>query len=118
MVTKRKMSTTLVITSVIVFIAVCVILPIGAGAKSKGKQNKGMRFNADVSLTNNLASFIGKKVTVTLQSGKTFTGIVKNVGGKRLLHMEQLEGKEYYDALIRIDNITAIDARIRKGRRK
>jgi small nuclear ribonucleoprotein (snRNP)-like protein len=117
MATKRKISNKLLITLVIVFVAVCVILPSGAVAKSKGQNIKDMRFNADVSFTKNLASFIGKKVTVTLQSGKTFTGIVKDVGGKRLLHMEQLEGREYYEALIRIDNITAIDARMRKGRR-
>ena len=64
----------------------------------------------------NLKSFVGKKINVTLGSGKTFTGIVKTVG-KKLVHLEKLEGKEYYDALIKIDDIVALDARFRRHRR-
>jgi small nuclear ribonucleoprotein (snRNP)-like protein len=63
-------------------------------------------------LTDNLKSLIGKKISVTLDSGKTFTGFVKAVG-EHLLHLEKLDGKEYFDALLRIENISAIDTRIR-----
>ena len=119
MVNKRKISNTLVITLVILFSVVCVTLPSGADTKTKtkGKHIKGIRYNVNTSLTGNLNTFVGKKINVTLGSGKTFTGIVKKVG-KRLLHLEKLEGKEYYDALIRIENIIAIDTRFRGARRK
>jgi hypothetical protein len=52
-------------------------------------------------------------VVVTLNSGKTFTGNVKDVGN-HLLHLEKLEGKEYFDALIVIQDISAVDTRFRK----
>ena len=49
---------------------------------------------------------------MTLDSGKTFVGIVKEVGN-HLMWLEKLEGKEFFDALIRINSITAIDTRFR-----
>jgi len=116
MIHKRKISNTLAITLVILFLVVCVTLPSGAGAKTKGKHIKGIKYEVNTSLRQNLKLFVGQKINVTLRSGKTFTGIVKTVG-KKLVHLEKLEGKEYYDALIRIENITAIDARFRGSRR-
>lgn len=70
----------------------------------------GMAYNVQFSLTDNLKSFVGKKVTVTLASGSSFAGKVKEVG-QHLLHLERLDGKDFNDALIRIDTIIAIDAR-------
>ena len=75
-----------------------------------------MNYNVNASFADNLKSFVGVTVTVTLNSGQSFTGIVKEVGD-HLLHLEQLQGKEFYDALIRIEDISAIDARFRKTAR-
>jgi hypothetical protein len=55
-------------------------------------------------------------VTVSIVSGKTLTGVVKKVG-IHLVHLEKLEGKDYFDALIRIENISAIEARFRNYKR-
>ena len=49
---------------------------------------------------------------MTAVSGKTLTGVVKEVGN-HLIHLEKLSGKEYFDALIRIENISAIETRFR-----
>ncbi|OGQ97652.1 MAG: hypothetical protein A2521_04915 [Deltaproteobacteria bacterium RIFOXYD12_FULL_57_12] len=70
----------------------------------------GMAYNPQFSLTDNLKSFVGKKVTVTLESGSAFTGKVKEVG-EHLLHIERLDSKDFNDALISIDKIVALDAR-------
>ncbi len=72
----------------------------------------GMQYNVNISIEDNLKSLAGKRVYVTLDSGKTFTGTVKEVGN-HLLWLEKLEGKEFFDALIRINTITAIDTRFR-----
>jgi hypothetical protein len=77
---------------------------------------EGVNYNANASMVDNLKSLIGKKVVVTLNSGKAFTGNVKEVGN-HLLHLERLEGKEYYDALIVIQDISAIDTRFRADQR-
>ncbi|TNF97899.1 MAG: hypothetical protein EP297_09485 [Gammaproteobacteria bacterium] len=84
------------------------------------KQNivavEGASFTINASMSQNLKSFIGKKVSITLDSGKVFSGTVKDVGD-HFLHLEKLDGREYYDALIRIEDIGAFDSRFRKLQR-
>ena len=73
---------------------------------------ENISYNVNSSLADNLNSFVGKKVYITLDSGKTFAGNVKDVGNQ-LMHLEKLENKDYFDALINIQNISAIDTRFR-----
>jgi hypothetical protein len=113
MANKRKMTNGLVIILAIHFIISCLALPSGAEAKMKIEPIEGMSYSTDASLADNLKSLVGKKITVTLISGSSFTGNVKTVG-THLVHLEKLVGKEFYDALIRIENIEAIDARFRE----
>jgi hypothetical protein len=77
---------------------------------------EGATYNVDASMGDNLKAFTGKKVNVTLDSGVIIVGLVKGVGD-HLVHLEKLAGKEYFDALIRIDRIDAIDARFRQIQR-
>jgi small nuclear ribonucleoprotein (snRNP)-like protein len=85
-------------------------------AKPKVVAIEGMSYNVNASLADNLKSLVGKKVAVTIISGKTLSGVVKEVG-IHLIHLEKLAGKEYFDALIRIENISAIDTMFRKYQR-
>lgn len=87
-----------------------------AGAAPSLVDVEGVGYNVTASLADNLTALLGKKVYVTLESGKTFTGTVKAVGN-HLLHLEKLAGKDYFDALIRIDSISAIDTRFREVKR-
>ncbi len=96
----------------ILFYVAVLVLPMEAEAKSNVVAIEGISYNVGFSLADNLKSLGGKKISVTLDSGKTFTGFVKEVGN-HLLHLEKLVGKDYYDALLRIDNISAIDTRFR-----
>lgn len=58
----------------------------------------------------------GGEVVVHLNSGKTLQGYVE-AAGTHLLHLEKLAGgRDYYDALIRIQDISAIEARARGDR--
>ncbi|MDY6790410.1 MAG: hypothetical protein SWH54_03980 [Thermodesulfobacteriota bacterium] len=100
----------------IVFCVTIFMLPSEAEAKSKVVAIKGVSYNVDSSLADNLKSLVGKKVWVTLDSGQTFVGLVKKVGN-HLMHLEKLAGKEYFDALIRLENISAIDTRFRDFKR-
>ena len=93
-----------------------VSLPNEVGAKTKVVAIEGMRYNVDASLVDNLNALIGKKVYVTLNSGKTLAGIVKEVGN-HLMHLEKLDGKDHFDALVRIESISAIDTRFRTVQR-
>ncbi len=70
------------------------------------------QLNAAVSLADNLIALKGKTVTVSLSSGQAVTGVVKDVQNN-LLHLEKLSQKEFYDALVRVDLIAAIEVRAR-----
>ena len=113
---KSRMVGSVGLTLAVVLCVTVFMLPTEAEAKSKVVAIEGMSYNVNSSLAKNLKSLVGKKVFVTLDSGKTFTGLVKEVG-KHLVHLEKLAGKEYFDALIRIENICAIDTRFRDFKR-
>ncbi len=82
------------------------------GAMAEVVEVEGAKFNLKLSMDENLQSHKGKTVTVVLSSGKELTGRVKAVE-RDFLHLEALAGKEFYDALIRIDHITAVIAKLR-----
>jgi len=107
---KVKMFNSVGIILIMLFSATVLTLPTEVEAKTVVIE--GMSYNVNSSLADNLKSLVGKTVYVTLDSGKIFTGLVKEVGNN-LIHLEKLEGKDFFDALIRIENISAIDARFR-----
>lgn len=69
-------------------------------------------FDVNTSMNDNLAALRGKSVTVTLSSGQAITGTVKDVKGN-LLHLSKISQKDFYDALIAIDRIAAIETKVR-----
>lgn len=69
-------------------------------------------FDARAPLNDNLASLLGKDVHVHLRSGKTLQGYVKSVG-THCVHLEKLAGRDFYDALVRLEDISAVEVKIR-----
>jgi len=78
--------------------------------QAAGEAKQYVQLNAGISLADNLTALKGKAATVFLSSGQSMTGIVKDVNAN-ILHLEKISEKEFYDALIRIDMISAIEAR-------
>lgn len=74
---------------------------------------EGPKFSVSSSLQDNLKLFTGKDVYVHLRSGKTLQGYVKAIGNN-FLHLEKLAGRDFYDALIRMEDISAIEAKFRE----
>lgn len=111
---KRISTITLVVVSLtILFGAMFFTLPQKAVAQSKMIPIEGVAYNVKVSMKDNLDLLIGKKVFIHLDSGETFSGVVKKIGTK-LIHLEKLDRKEFFDALINIEKIIAIDTQFRK----
>lgn len=50
---------------------------------------------------------IGKRVSVRLEAGEELSGNVTRVGDQ-LVHISKLSGRDFYDAVIRIDRISAV----------
>ena len=116
MMKKSKMVGSVGLALTILFYVTVFMLPAEAEAKTEVVAIEGISYSVNSSLSDNLKSLIGKKVYVTLNSGKTFTGFVKEVGN-HLMHLEKLEGKDYFDALLRIEDISAIDTKFRNIQR-
>jgi hypothetical protein len=74
---------------------------------------EGAMFDVSFPLKESLKSFQGKDVQLILRSGQTIQGYVKAVGD-HFVHLEKLAGKDFYDALIRMEDISAVEARFRE----
>lgn len=59
------------------------------------------------SIRANLLKCVGERITVGLIGGLELQGIVNKVGGT-VLYITELTGKEFFDAVFRIDHIGAI----------
>ena len=93
-----------------------VFLVVPARSQPQVENIPDVRYDVGTSLADNLKTLTGKKVFITLDSGQVFTGQVKAVSDQ-LVHVEKLEGKEYFDALIQLQHISAIDTRFRQLKR-
>lgn len=98
------------------FLAVSLVYSVEAKAGAQVVPVEGMSYNVNSSLADNVKALKGKRESVVTDAGATFSGILKDVG-EHLIHLEKLEGKEYYDALIPIDRISAVVARFREVQR-
>jgi small nuclear ribonucleoprotein (snRNP)-like protein len=99
------------VVAVFLFVAIFIIFPVTAQA-GPSVPVAGAKFNVSSSLKDNLKIYLGKDVLIHLRSGKTFQGYVKSVDDN-FAHLEKLSGKDFYDVLIRIEDISAIEAKFR-----
>lgn len=86
-------------------------ISMGAGI-ARSAETGSAQLSASTSLQENLAALKGKTVTVSLASGQTITGIVDEVQGN-LLHLSRISQREFYDALVVVDRISAIETKVR-----
>ncbi len=98
--------------AVLLLLALSVIYPAQAQPRSVAPVD-GAKFDPSSTIKDNLKIYTGKDVVIHLRSGKSLQGYVKAVGD-HLIHIEKLSGKDFYDALIRIEDITAIEAKFRE----
>jgi hypothetical protein len=90
--------------------AVAVLAPSQSACAAEAKDP--VQLNAAMSLTDNLSALTGKSVTIHFAGGQSMTGIVKEVKNG-ILHLEKLSQKEFYDGLVSIDKIAAMETRVR-----
>jgi hypothetical protein len=98
-------------TMVAVFLVMAVWSPV-EGQTKKVTPLEGVQFDTSHTMVDNLKAHVGKDVIVDLRSGKTLQGYVKSVGNG-LVHIEKLAGKDFYDALVRTEDISAIEVKFR-----
>jgi hypothetical protein len=110
---KRVRIVLMAVLAIMVCLGVFLFFQTEAQAQQKkAAALEGVKFDTGASLADNIKAFAGKDVFVHLRSGKTIQGYVKYVGNG-LLHLEKLAGKDFYDTLIRVEDISAIEAKFR-----
>ena len=60
-----------------------------------------------------LEGYKGKRVTIRLQGGEELTGRVKFIS-KELLHLEALNNREFFDAVVDLSRIEALIVRVKE----
>ncbi len=91
-------------------VAVCLIAFQGmVSAQDK------IELRQDIGIKEALIQFTGKRVSVILDSGTAYEGILIKVGD-HLVHISKLTGKEYFDAVIRIEKISGLVVRAKSDR--
>ena len=92
--------------------AVYLFTAVSGVYAGQAKPIEGVEYKLDWSFEDNLKAFKGKYVRVTLSSGQQMAGTVKEVKNG-MLHIEKLTGRDFFDALIMIKDISAIDTKFR-----
>jgi hypothetical protein len=69
-------------------------------------------FNPSISLKDNLAANVGKRVSLMISTGESVEGTIEKVGDHFVL-ISKLSGKDFYDAVVRIDEVKAVVFRAR-----
>jgi hypothetical protein len=75
-------------------------------------EEKKYDLNASSVIKDILKEQTGKRVYLRMDSGEEVLGVVSKVGDQ-LVHVSSLAGRDFYDAVIRIDRITAVIFKVR-----
>lgn len=54
---------------------------------------------------------VGKRVGVVLTTGQELSGVVSSVGDK-VVHLSELSGREFFDAVVSLEHIRAVVVRV------
>jgi len=92
-----------ILMSILVSILLLIALPGRADPLTVGNND---------SINSILTAQMGKRVAVKVTSGEEYTGTVRAVT-KKLTHLGELTGKEYYDAVILNKAIVAVVIRVK-----
>lgn len=77
-----------------------------------GAAEPKISLNESSTIKDVLSQHIGKRVTIKTDANETLDGTVVRVTGQ-LVYVEKLVGKEFFDAVVRIDRISSVIFRVK-----
>ncbi len=72
----------------------------------------GFKLKPGATVRDVLSEQVGKRVALRIDSGEEIEGTVTNVGDG-LVQISKLTGKDFFDAVVRIDRISLVRIRVR-----
>jgi hypothetical protein len=97
------------VISAILFATCCMAFSVSVAPAEDAKYELK---SAAVTIKDVLHENIGKRVIVRLETGENLEGTVTKVG-ELVVHIAKLSGKDFYDAVVRIDRISAVIFKVR-----
>ncbi|MFN7987997.1 MAG: hypothetical protein U0529_11020 [Thermoanaerobaculia bacterium] len=96
----------------IVALLLAPVAPV-AGQATPAAQEKKTMFDEQDTMSAVLKRLEGKTVRVRLAGGgEEIVGKLQGVG-KELAHLSELSGREFFDAVVRIDQVAAVSVQVR-----
>jgi len=95
------------VLSLVVAILITVALTLPSGAAEPK-----VSLNESSTVKDVLSQHVGKRVAVKTDAGETLDGTVVKVTGQ-VVYLEKLAGKEFFDAVVRIDRINSVTFRVK-----
>jgi len=89
------------------FIVALVTIALFGAVQIAAAVEEGTDFNANIGIRENLFLNVGKRVAVRITAGDAIEGTIVRVGDQSV-QLSKLSGRDYYDAIVRIDRIEAI----------
>jgi hypothetical protein len=90
-----------------------LVIALGCLAPALVAQDAPVQVSDADTVRSVLARQVGKGATVKLASGEELAGKVQAVG-EHVVHLAELSGKEFYDAVIDLDEVAAVILRARE----
>lgn len=96
-----------------VIVAVLVLLSgMAAMVPGLGAEEQHYELRSSATVKDVLMEQTGKHVIVRLEDGESVEGTVGRVG-ESVVHITKLSGRDFYDAVVRIDRISAVIFKVR-----
>jgi hypothetical protein len=97
----------------LVVLACALALGIGAASAEEPAAKRPLTLSTSGTMRDALMRLgDGAEVEISLANGKSYRGKLGSVGDHSVI-VTELAGKEFYDALIKLDDISALEVRVR-----
>lgn len=93
-------------------IVILVIAGLSAAAPQLFAEDIHFELGAPDAIRPALDQQVGKRVKLKLVSGQDIEGVVSKVG-TQAVHLTQLSGMDFYDAVVRLDQVAAVIVKVR-----
>jgi len=91
---------------------VLVALVVASYLPSAYAQDTKLEVRSADTVKNVLERQVGKRVSVVLTTGQELSGVVSSVGDK-VVHLSELSGREFFDAVVSLEHVRAVVVRVR-----
>ena len=93
-------------------VAVTFVLTLGLLAPDAQAQDAKLDVKSGDTVRSILERHVGKRVGLVVTNGPELTGVVTTVGDK-VVHLSELTGREFFDAVIALDHVAGVVVRVR-----